>query len=385
MTASMTAQTGPLSWKVLPRNPVDLYSSLLVCFLCCITARINAQEVSWLADVQQPPSAPSTFETGTMEPLLPRADGSMITTKEQWTARRAEIDRVWQEFLGPNLKKPDHDNLTTISSESIDGLKRDRIRYECEPGLFVEAYLLRPLMPTAAKLPSVVVLHHTANATIDEVAGISGRESLQLGFKLAKRGFIAICPPCFLWHDSSDYKQAAERFIERQPKSLGMRKMLFDAQRAVDILTTFHDVDPNRIGAIGHSLGAKETLYLAAFDQRIKAAVACEGGLCFRSTNWDAIWYLGPAIREPQFKRNHHELLALTAPRAMLVIGGEEGPGAADGDRSWPHIVAALPVYEFFGKPPRLGLLNHHQGHSIPEATFQQIAEWFESYLGESK
>lgn len=385
MTVGSTAQTALLSRMVSSRRAIVSYCRLLFCFLCVVTARSDAQEVSWLADVQQPPRTPSTFDTGTMEPLLRRADGSTVTTIDQWTARRAEIDRVWQEFLGPDLKKPDHDNITMIHSESIDGLKRDRIRYECEPGLFVEAYVLRPLMPTAAKLPGIVVLHHTANATIDEVAGISGRESLQLGFKLAKRGFIAICPPCFLWHDSNDYKQAAERFIERQPKSLGMRKMLFDAQRSVDILTTFPDVDLHRIGAVGHSLGAKETLYLAAFDQRIKAAVASEGGLCFRSTNWDAIWYLGPAIREPQFKRNHHELLALTAPRAILVIGGEEGVGAADGDRSWPHISAALPVYELFGKPPRLGLLNHHQGHSIPDATFQQIAEWFEVYLGKSK
>ena len=157
--------------------------------------------------------------------------------------------------------------------------------------------------------------------------------------------------------------------------------MLFDAQRAVDILMAQPDVDSKRIGAIGHSLGAKETLYLAAFDERIRVAVASEGGTALGSTNWDASWYLGPQIRDPSFVRNHHELLAMIAPRPFLILGGETGPGAADGDRSWPLIETALPVCKFYRAPPRLGLLNHHQGHSIPDEVFERMSEWLVTYL----
>jgi hypothetical protein len=160
-----------------------------------------------------------------------------------------------------------------------------------------------------------------------------------------------------------------------------MAKMLYDAMRAVDILASLPYVDPGRIGAIGHSLGAKETLYLAAFDPRIKAAVASEGGLGFRSTNWDAPWYLGPAIREEDFSLNHHQLLALIAPRPFLVVAGETGPGAADGDRSWPFIEAALPVWRLYGEPTRLGLLNHHKGHTIPPPVAESMADWLKTYL----
>ena len=49
-----------------------------------------------------------------------------------------------------------------------------------------------------------------------------------------------------------------------------------------------------RMGAVGHSLGAKETLYLAAFDERVKATVSSEGGIGTKFSNWDAAWYLGP-------------------------------------------------------------------------------------------
>ncbi len=186
-----------------------------------------------------------------------------------------------------------------------------------------------------------------------------GRDSRALGLKLARQGFVVFCPRCFLWRDTSlGYKEAAARFKARHPGTLGMRKMLNDAQCAVDVLTSLPEVDPNRIGATGHSLGAKESLYLAAFDERIQAAVASEGGTGFSFTNWHDPWYLNPTIHSPEFKLNHHQLLALIAPRAFLILAGESGPptmSVADGDHTG-LLEAALPVYRLLWKtgPPRI-------------------------------
>lgn len=345
---------------------------------------INAQEVSWLSDVQQPPKHPSSFDVGHRDPLLAKSDGTLITNVAEWLMRRNEIDAKWQQFLGRNLVSPKTTDFSVVESRADGEVTRSLIRYECEPGLFVEAYRLSLTAKPSQRQPGIVALHHTAKNTIDEIAGVSGPDSRKLGLKLAKRGFVVICPRCFLWQDGEKYDLAVEKFRERHPKSLGMRKMLFDAQRAVDLLAAMPDVDPERIGAIGHSLGAKETLYLTAFDARIRAAVASEGGTALKSTNWDAPWYLGPQINEPDFRRNHHELLALIAPRAFLIVGGESGPGAADGDRSWPLLSDAMPVYRLFGSPPRLGLLNHHQGHDIPDETFERMADWLDQYLNKS-
>ena len=136
-------------------------------------------------------------------------------------------------------------------------------------------------------------------------------------------------------------------------------------------------VDPERLGSVGHSLGAKEALYLAAFDERIKATVSSEGGIGTKFSNWDAPWYLGPAINEPAFTHEHHELLALAAPRPFLLVGGE----SADGDRGWPFIAAAKPVYELYGQPARLGQFNHRKGHAVPPEAEQRIEEWLLTYL----
>ena len=141
-----------------------------------------------------------------------------------------------------------------------------------------------------------MALHPTTEATIDEIAGVSGPDTAHLGLKLAHRGFVVFCPRCFLWQDVASLEQAVERHRERHPESLGMAKMLYDAMRGVDVLESLPEVDKHRIGAVGHSLGAKETFYLAAFDERVRVAVASEGGITFPSTNWDA-----PGILARQF------------------------------------------------------------------------------------
>ena len=346
------------------------------------SCRAAEGEVSWLADVQRPPEKLSPFDVGIVKPLLATDGGDPVRDLAGWSKRREAIRAAWLLFLGPMPAAPANNQIEVVKSESLAEGTRQLIRYECELGLFVEAYLLRP---DSAKFPGlrpgIVALHPTTASTFDETAGVSGQESRQLGLLLLRRGFVVICPRCFLWQDAETLPLAVEKFRARRPDTLGMHKMLYDAKRATDILVAQPNVDAQRIGAVGHSLGAKEVLYLAAFDDRIKAAVASEGGLALKSTNWDAPWYLGPKIRDASFERNHHELLALIAPRAFLILGGESGSGAADGERSWPLIEAALPVYRLHSESPRLGLLNHRQGHSIPDEAGAKLIEWLETYL----
>ena len=78
--------------------------------------------------------------------------------------------------------------------------------------------------------------------------------------------------------------------------------------RALDLLQTLPRVDPARIGSIGHSLGGHNTLFLAAFDQRIKAAVSNCGFTSFPKyyggnlTGWSHKGYM-PRIETAYAKR----------------------------------------------------------------------------------
>ncbi|WP_010583615.1 dienelactone hydrolase family protein [Schlesneria paludicola] len=352
----------------------------LVCFVLS-TATTFASDVSWLTDVQRPPATlPAPFRT--LSPLLSDADLQAADALSRWKRRRVELLQAWHDVLGPMPKRPKSVAIETLRTEQLQGLTRKLIRYENEPGLFLEAYLLQPVQGASlTRHAGLVALHATTNDTIEPIAGVKGDDAEQLGLKLARQGFVVVCPRNFLWQDATSLNDAVAKFRERYPRTLGMHKMLYDAQRATDILAALPDVDRQRLGAVGHSLGAKEVLYLTAFDDRIAAAVSSEGGIAFNSTNWNAPWYLGPVINSDDFPRNHQELLALIAPRPFLVLGGESGPGAADGDRSWPYLAAAQPIYELYGRTVRLGLLNHREGHAISPKSFDQLAEWLRVYL----
>ena len=364
-----------------------LASSLAACSLPGL-ARAGeegvSKEVPWLAEVQTPPEVLPP-DAPKLSPLLVDEDGRKITTPAAWQKRREQIRRWWLDFLGrPKVERKETPPIQVVKEDRPGGAIRQLVRYEVEPGRPAEAYLLKP-EKQQGPAPGVVVLHSTDNNTIRQGAGLAGPPEKAFGLRLARRGCVTICPRCFLWPNDLEppeekklsYNQRVDRFHARHPGCRGMAKMLYDAVVALDILAGMPGVDAKRLGAVGHSLGAKEVLYLAAFDERVKATVSSEGGVGTRFSNWDAPWYLDKDIRRPDFAHEHHELLGLAAPRAFLLLGGN----TADGDRSWPVIEAALPVYRLHGGTPRLGLFNHRKGHSVPPEAERRIDEWFQTYL----
>jgi len=346
--------------------------------LCCWpgTAAGQGGQVDWLDEVQRPPH-PAVSHEPPLTDLLLDGEGRRITSLDDWKRRRRVIRQTWLDYLKPLEARRIRPRLEVIEEDRPDGCIRQLVRYESEPDETVEGYLIKPTKHHVRPRPGVVTLHSTVPFTIRQPAGLEGKPEVFFGLELAKRGVVTFSPRCFLWSRPGSYQQQVERFQRRHPASLGMAKMLWDAMRAVDVLASLPEVDPQRLGAVGHSLGAKETLYLAAFDRRIKVAVASEGGIGTTFSNWDATWYLGPAIRDGTFRHEHHELLALAAPRALLLLGGD----SADGERSWPYITAALPVYRLHGSPARIGLFNHRAGHAVPPTAERRIHEWFDAYL----
>ncbi len=313
-----------------------------------------------------------------LPPLLIDQTGRVISDFDGWIAQREKIRNRWLDYLGVLKPNPVSPVLSIITEESPEDLVRRYVSYEGEPGSTVYGYLIRP-REVVKPMPGIVAMHSTSDNQMAYIAGVEEGKIVDFGFQLAKRGFVVFCPQCFLWHDKGerDYEQQVEGFHEKHPGSKGMAKMLFDAQRAVDVLESLKEVDPNRIGAVGHSLGAKETLYLAAFDGRIKAAVSNEGGIGIDFSNWDASWYLGQDIHE--FGHRHHEVLSLIAPRPFFLIGGD----SADGIQSEPYIDAVLPVYRLYGndKKDNIEFWNHGQGHGVTPQAEARTYEWLIRHL----
>ncbi|MBI3880493.1 MAG: dienelactone hydrolase, partial [Verrucomicrobia bacterium] len=188
-------------------------------------------------------------------------------------------------------------------------------------------------------------------------------------------------PPGFQKKGESLYVANVRRMQERHPTWKGMTRMTWDGIRALDLIETLPNVDARHLGIFGHSLGAKEVIYVGAFDERVKCVVSSEGGVGLRQSNWQDVWYLGPEIKQPGFAREHHELLALIAPRPFLLLAGGAGKGAADTDASWTFIEAVLPVYRLLGAEKSVGWFKHDLGHRYGDIARPVAEEFLDRHL----
>jgi dienelactone hydrolase len=343
----------------------------------------------WFNEIGRPPNE-IPADADRPAPLLFDAEHRPIDSVEAWSRFRPSLLDAWNSALGPRPERSMNEAVTVLEREDLDAgaVVRERIRYEVEPGFSTDAYRLGPSDAERGTRPGCVVFHSTVDHTLRQPAGLEGPPELHLGLHLARRGFVTICPENFLWRfgqRKDRFDRAMDWHNAAHPKSTGMAVMLHEARVALDIAARDPRVDPQRLGAIGHSLGAKEVLYLTALDERVSAAVFSEGGLALPDSNWDAPWYLGEQVRRPGFPLDHARLLALAAPRHFLVIGGD----SADGDRSWPTIAACREVWSLFSRAPSgpsgrylpIGLYNHRAGHRLPLPALQRGLEWLEYYL----
>lgn len=328
--------------------------------------------LDWITLTQKPYKNALIPELG-IAPLL----NPSIRTKEQWNTRKAELKEQWMNKIGVFPKKPDTLSTKIQSTELLTTHKRILLSFQSDENDRVQAYLLIPQdMNKNSKVPAVVVFHQTTKDTIKEPVGLGPTQSLAIANHLVERGYIVLAPECFIMKGKGPQAQATE-LAKNSPELTSMGKMTFDSSRCIDFLETHENVDPARIGCIGFSLGAKEVLYAMAFEPRYKVGVFNEGGIGIRMSNWTDPWYLTSKIKPSIPEMEHHQVLALIAPRPILIMGGN----SADGDSSWPFIKAVLPIYKLFDAEEKIGLINHQGKHTFPQAARATAYQWIDHWL----
>ncbi len=164
--------------------------------------------------------------------------------------------------------------------------------------------------------------------------------------------------------DASQPSPVSARFVPTAPTAASWGAIAvwsWSVSRVVDALVVSPWVDGSRIGAFGHSRRGKTALWAAANDARISLVVAHQSGLAgaapSRSAQGETMqfinalfphWFCGNYKRfigrEARLPVDQHELLALLAPRAVLITDGDDDawanpPGAlADvraADEAW--------------------------------------------------
>ena len=346
--------------------------------------------------------------------------GETVSDAENWYGlRRPELVRHWTRILGKLGPTASDRRWFGDITRARERYREERERYtRIELDLPIEKDFLQPhvlLVPKsqgAGPFPAVIAWTSTS-------PDYRQPESWW-GSWLADKGYVVLCGWSFIRHyrDDRNYsRRVNEAVYERFGRWLPMAKMVHDVQREIEYLSSLPMVDTTRIGFIGFSLSAKAALYVGAFAPEVKATVSIDPHIALHGgTNYDDPWYLdwrrrfddietpdypivelrgtvqsllNPNVDRPGFERNHHELLALCAPRAFLLIGcsmdREGGVTHSDDLQSWSYFNRAREVYALLGIEERLEFAAATDGH---RATSPQIdAAWkrfFERWLKEA-
>jgi dienelactone hydrolase len=169
---------------------------------------------------------------------------------------------------------------------------RALVTYVVETEEQVSAWLLMPQgAAPPGGWPAVLAIHQHANQYAlgkAEPAGLAGDSMYAYGQELCRRGYVVLCPDllCFE-HRRPAYEvrhahwtlddAGYERFEFTRYLLAGsclQTKYLHDLTCGVDFLISLPGVNRERLGAIGHSLGGLEALWLTWYDARIHAAVS---------------------------------------------------------------------------------------------------------------
>ncbi|MBI3948140.1 MAG: acetylxylan esterase [Armatimonadetes bacterium] len=322
-----------------------------------------------------------------LKPLFPRG---VEPTLADWERERRAIREQWDRVIG-TPSYPEFDR----APEVVDTFEQPQchvtiLRLPTGPDTRQLLLLLEPHDPPRTPRPAAIVpfYHPDLMAGLDLKARqpIAERSLVQFGAHLVRQGYVVVCGEAFPYNTVPEpeknvgfawWHAGTEKVLRDNPHWTGIGKLVWDTRLATDFLLSRPDVDRERVVIIGHSLGGKMAFYTGCLDERIGAIIASDFGIGWAFTNWDAPWYLGPQIHDPDFPLAHHQLLALHAPRSFFLIAGH-----ADRPASWQYLNAAREAYRLYGREDALAIFDHASGHQPTEesivAAYQWLAEQFD-------
>lgn len=309
--------------------------------------------------------------------------------------------------LDPRIHDTSHPDGLVVETLDFASEKHPSGSLERVPTLIV-----RP-QASGGRRPAVIVLHGTGG----------NKEGVRNWLdELAKRGFVAVAidaryhGECSGGLPGAAAYQAAITAAWKTPDGEPHEHPFYydtcwDLWRLVDYLQTRDDVDPDRIGMMGISMGGIETWLAASVDERIKVAVPAIGVQSFRwsldHNAWQGRARTIAASHEAAARELGHarvdadvcralwskiipgildqfdcpSMLRLFADRPLLIVNGELDPNCPL-EGATIAFDTARAAKAASGKPETLKILvAKGTAHAITDEQHKAILDWFTEWL----
>ncbi len=310
---------------------------------------------------------------------------------EAWRSRRDTLRREIRAILGLDDLLPARWSLNIQHKDTLqrDGYRIEKLTYESYPGLAVAGLLYVPDGITG-KMPGIVSIGGHAYAY-----GKAFEQTQHRNVNLALRGCVVF---------SYDYIDTGESNTGPDPlqgkpygggNHHGIRSFshsrrtataleVLDGIRALDLLVSRPEVDPQRLGFTGESGASNTTYWVSSLDDRVKLAVPVSSVTTFdywirNDRNWDY------HQRPPGIRRiaDIGTLLALHAPSPLLVITSRRGTDDEEFpvDEAQKSFTWAKHVYDLLGAGDSARFIESSTGHGYQEDKREHLYEWVERNL----
>ncbi len=296
-----------------------------------------------------------------------------------WQQRRAQLREAMFQAIGPFPEKPTPLEAQVLGVLPRSGYRIEKVVFQSRPDVWVTANAYVP-EPVHGKLPAVLVVHgHWPWARIDPVV-----QARCLG--LVKLGFFVLAVDAF---------GAGERYLRPARGTyhgalfgstlwpvghtlLGMQ--VYDNRRAVDYLRSRPEVEGDRLGITGASGGGNQSMYAGALDERLRAVVpVCSVG------TYQAYLHCAACVCEilPGGLRfaEEGEVLALVAPRALLVINATKDAFQFSVGEAEKSLARARAVFQLYGVADKLRHATFESGHAYNQPMREAMYGWMTRWL----
>ncbi len=317
---------------------------------------------------------------------------AQVRTPEDWARRREEIRTYWHSVMGQWPALLERPRMKILASEHVDNYTRHTIEIEVAANRFIgPEYLFVP--DGEGPFPAVLVTWYNSA----DAAGLTEKwlGSRDFGLQLAQRGYVTLC----LGSTNGEDVRKPTLYESIQPLSY----LAYTAANICNLLASLPEVQPDRIGIIGHSYGGKWAMYASCLHDKFACAVWSDPGIVWNEADpsanyWDP-WYLGQDLsRSPDQQRKRglvsddnprtgayrslvaehrdmHELHSLMAPRPFLVSGG-----AQDRPNHWIALNHTIDINKLLGFTDRVAM-TMREGHSPTTESNEQAFRFFDFFL----
>ncbi|QDV50398.1 dienelactone hydrolase family protein [Gimesia fumaroli] len=363
-----------------------LYLCLLMC-LCCVLIEQSTLKAD--EPILRKRSEPVKI-TSCWDDLL---EG--VETPEEWVAHKKIIRQRYLDLIRDQFKpKKPAMEIQFHDTVIVDGVyRRQLISYQVEEGERAHAFLGVPLT-LKGPAPAVVALHGTYANGKKRAAGLVDNPDKAYLDHLCRQGYVVIAPDHFVaGHripDAGPYD--TEEFYKKHPKWTAVGKFTYEHSIAIDVLETLREVNPDRIGVLGHSLGGHGSLFLAAYDERVKAAAGNCSASFFRQNSKVEAWsrdhwyiyfkHIRPGLLKGELPPiDFHEIMALVAPRAYLDLSGLNDGDPLTQRQRILMLLKVMDVYELEKAPQNFAFFVHGKGHSVAHESRELMYGWMDTHL----